>query len=112
VLAVVDSVVLAAALLVVIGMSWTTYTSGAQAIALLTAPDSLRGRVMSIYIGALLLGVLAGGPLNGWLAAVGGTPLAFSVVGAAGLVATGQAVLWLRSRPREQAPPDVTIANR
>jgi MFS family permease len=110
-LAVIDSVVLACVLLVLVGMSWTTYTSGAQSIALLTAPDSLRGRVMSIYIGALLLGVLAGGPLNGWLAAVGGTPLAFSVVGAAGLVATGLAASWLRSGPRQPVPPDVTIVN-
>jgi MFS family permease len=102
-LAPVHSAVLAGLLLVLIGAAWTTWAAEAQSISVLSAPDHLRGRVMSLYVGSLLVGVPVGGLLGGWLAAAGGTALAFSVSGAAGLAATGLAATSLRA-PAEDAP--------
>jgi MFS family permease len=99
-LAPVRSVALAAVLLALIGAAWTTWASQAQSIAVLGAPDRLRGRVISLFHFSLLLGVPFGGLLGGWLAGIGGTELAFSVAGSAGLMATGTAAVSLRRARR------------
>jgi len=84
-LALQHSVPAAAALLLVTGVCFTTWTANSEAILQLTAPDRLRGRVLGIYLWAF--GGLApfGGLLAGWLSEVGGTELAFSVAGLTGL---------------------------
>jgi predicted MFS family arabinose efflux permease len=99
-LAPVPSAVLAAFLLALIGAAWTTWASQAQSIAVLAAPDRLRGRVISLFHFSLLVGVPFGGLLGGWLASAGGTELAFSVAGSAGLLATGTAAFSLRHERR------------
>jgi len=73
----------AAVLLFATGLFFTTWTTSSQSIIQLTAPDHLRGRVLSIYLFAF--GGLApvGGLLAGWLSDVGGTQLAFLVAGIA-----------------------------
>ena len=108
-LAPVTTVLIAALLLLVVGGAWTTWASTAQSIAVLAAPDRLRGRVISLYNSALLVGVPLGGLLGGWLAGVGGTQLAFAVAGTAGLVATGGAAASLRRARR--ASPTARIAD-
>ena len=82
------SVVACAVLLFVTGVCFTVWTANSQSILQLTAPDHLRGRVLSLYLFAF--GGLAplGGLLAGWLAEAGGTDLAFFVAGVVGLAMT------------------------
>ena len=88
------TVVAAAALLFVTGVSFTLWTSNSQSILQLTAPDRLRGRVVSIYLFVFAGFAPLGGLLAGWLAHTGGTALAFLVAGVAGLAMT--ALGWLK----------------
>jgi len=80
-LALVPTVLTSAVLLGVIGVCFALWSATAQTILQLTAPDRMRGRMISLY--TFLFGGLApvGGLLSGWLAAVGGTRLAFLVAG-------------------------------
>ena len=90
-------------MLFVVGVCFTLWTANSQTILQLTAPDRLRGRVLSIYLFVFAGFAPLGGLLAGWLADVGGTRLAFSVAGAAGLaisVLAAASVRSLRSRPR------------
>jgi MFS family permease len=90
-----QSVGLSAVLLYLTGTAFTLWTSNSQSILQLTAPDHLRGRVLSIYLFAFAGVAPLGGLLAGWLADVGGTGLAFSVAGAAGLAMTALAARTL-----------------
>jgi MFS family permease len=82
---------LAAVFLFATGAFFTLESSNSQSILQLSAPDHLRGRVLSLYL--LAFGGLApvGGLVAGWLAEEGGVGLAFGVAGATGLA--GAAVL-------------------
>jgi MFS family permease len=86
---------LVAGLLFVTGVFFTIYTANANATVQLATPDYLRGRVLGIYFyawnGLAPLGAL----LVGWLCAVGGTELAFLVVGVAGLASVALSSRWL-----------------
>jgi MFS family permease len=92
-LAVQHTVVACALLLFVTGGCFTLWTANSQALLQLTAPDELRGRVVSLWLFAFAGLTPLGGLLAGWLADVGGTELAFSVTGgvslATSLVAAG-----------------------
>src|SRR3712207_7994255 len=57
---------------------YTTLFRSSQSILQLTAPDRLRGRVLSIYLFVFAGFAPLGGLLAGWLADVGGTRLARS----------------------------------
>src|SRR5262249_47628152 len=105
-LAPVQSDAAAAALLLVIGFCFSTWTANSQSILQLTAPDHLRGRVLSLYLFAFAGLSPVGGLLAGWLASVGGTELAFAVAGVAGLTATALATARLRDlrRPHRGGP--------
>ena len=87
-LAPVDTVLLAAALLFVVGICFTMWTANSQSVLQLSAPDHLRGRVLSLYLFAFAGLAPLGGLFAGWLSEVGGTQLAFLVAGATGLVMT------------------------
>jgi MFS family permease len=89
------SVLPAAALLLCAGLAFTLWSSNSQSILQLTAPDHLRGRVLSLYLFAFAGVAPLGGLFAGWLAEIGGTGLAFSVAGSAGLAMA--ALGWLRS---------------
>jgi len=69
------------ALLLVVGAAFSTWSATGQTMLQLTAPDALRGRVVSLYL--LVFGGFSpiGSVLSGWLAGVGGTRLAFLVTG-------------------------------
>jgi MFS family permease len=105
-LAPVQNVAVAGALLIVIGCCFSTWTANSQSILQLTAPDRLRGRVLGLYLLAFAGCSPLGGLLAGWLADVGGTRLAFSIAGAAGLAVTALAVARFRrvAPPRRPAP--------
>jgi MFS family permease len=85
-------------LLFLAGLAFTVWTSNANATLQLAAPDRLRGRIMGLYYFAFNGAGPAGGMLAGWLAAVGGTALAFSVAGTAAVTVTAIALGFLRSR--------------
>jgi MFS family permease len=87
-LAPLETVVACAALLFVVGVCFTMWTSNSQSLLQLTAPDHLRGRVLSLYLFAFAGLAPLGGLLAGWLSDVGGTQLAFLVAGSTGLLMT------------------------
>lgn len=87
-------------LLFLTGLAFTLWTSNANATLQLAAPDRLRGRVMGLYYVAFNGAGPAGGVLAGWLAATGGTALAFGVAGSAALAVTAAALALLHTRVR------------
>jgi MFS family permease len=103
----------AAPLLVVAGLAFTLWTSNANASLQLATPDRLRGRMMGFYYFAFNGAAPAGGLLAGWLAASGGTSLAFTVSGTAALLVAGGAFLVLSRAPgrlRPVVPPGTVSA--
>jgi MFS family permease len=95
-LAPVETTLVAALLLFVAGICFTTWSSASNSLVQLATPDHLRGRVIGIYFFAFAGTGTAGGILSGWLTAAGGTELAFAVAGIAGL--STSLYVWLRSR--------------
>jgi MFS family permease len=92
-----------ALLLFLTGVFFTTWTANSQSIVQLTAPDHLRGRVLSIYLFAFGGFAPLGGLLAGWLSDVGGTQLAFLVAGITCLAMTAYAFLaWPRQISEER----------
>ena len=97
-LAPLTSVWLCALLLFATGVCFTLWTSNANSILQLRAPDHLRGRVVSLYLWAFAGLAPLGGLFAGWLCDVGGTQLSFTVAGATGLVMAALAVRELSLR--------------
>ncbi|MDX6440074.1 MAG: hypothetical protein QOF45_2657 [Gaiellaceae bacterium] len=87
-LAPVTTVWACAVLLFVTGTCFTLWTSNANSILQLNAPDHLRGRVVSLYLWAFAGFAPIGGLFAGWLVDVGGTQLSFTVAGVTGLAMT------------------------
>jgi MFS family permease len=100
-LAPVENAYLAGILLVGVGVSFTLFTANANSLVQLAAPDHLRGRLIGIYLFAFVGVAPLGGLFAGWLAEVGGTPLAFSV---AGVVSLGTIALANFRRQRAAQP--------
>jgi MFS family permease len=88
----------AAPFLFAAGLAFTLWTSNANSTLQLATPDRLRGRVMGLYFFAFNGAGPAGGMLAGWLAAVGGTALAFTVAGSAALAVSAVGVALLGRR--------------
>jgi MFS family permease len=101
-LALPQSVWSAAALLALVGISFSLWSSTSQAMLQLSAPDALRGRVLSLYL--LVFGGLQpiGSLLSGWLASIGGTSLAFLVAGASLSVVAVYDVVRIRILKEEE----------
>ena len=93
-LAPVTNAVLAAVLLFAIGISFTLFTTNANALIQLGAPDHLRGRMIGIYLFAFVGIAPVGGLFTGWLAELGGTELAFAVAGVTSLATIGVASMY------------------
>ncbi len=97
------SVIASLLLLFVGGLSFTLWSANANTLLQLEAPDHLRGRVIGLYFYAFVGTGALGGLLAGWLAASGGTLLAFLVSGGIAVVSTVCAAFALgftRARPR------------
>jgi MFS family permease len=92
-----------AVLLFATGVCFTLWTSNANSILQLRAPDHLRGRVVSLYLWAFAGLAPLGGLFAGWLCEIGGTQLSFAVAGTTGLVMAALAVRELSQR-RAAAP--------
>jgi MFS family permease len=101
-LGLVDGAFVAGALLIGIGVCFTLFTANANALVQLGAPDHLRGRMIGLYLFAFIGLAPIGGLLTGWLADVGGTPLAFGIAGATSL-ATVAIAYFLHARTHESA---------
>jgi MFS family permease len=96
-LAFVHSVDVALVLLLLLGMSFSFFTSSANALVQLASPPHLRGRVMSLYLFAFAGLAPIGGLVAGFLAEQGGTELAFGLAGLAGLLVIAWAAYALFS---------------
>ncbi len=92
-LAPVHSAAVAGLLLVAVGVCFTLFTANANALVQLGAPDHLRGRLIGLYLFAFVGLAPLGGLLAGWLADLGGTPLAFAVAGATAILSLGLAAV-------------------
>jgi len=101
------SVWLACALLFTAGVSFTTWSSNANSIVQLAAPNHLRGRVIGLYFFAFAGTGSLGGLISGWLVHVGGTRLALLV---AGVAAIGSSVVVGHLLRTERAPMRVEEA--
>jgi MFS family permease len=109
VLATQDTVVAASVVLFGLGICFVFWTASSESILQLTAPDHMRGRVMSLYMftfgGVSPLGAL----LAGWLAEVGGVSFALYASAAATAAVGFLAFVALRrsgavaARPRGEA---------
>ena len=97
------SLVPAVALLFCAGVCFTLYTANSNALLQLRAPDHLRGRVIGFYYFAFNGLAPLGGILTGWLAATGGTELAFAVAGGVTALVAAAALPQL-PRLRRAAP--------
>ena len=80
------NVAIACLLLVLAGVSFTTWSSNANSIVQLAAPDHLRGRVIGLYFFAFAGTGSLGGLISGALIHIGGTALAFGVAGVVAIV--------------------------
>jgi len=97
-----SSVAACALFLLAAGMCFTLWSANSNSLLQLTAPDHMRGRVLSLYLLAFHGLAPAGGPLIGWLIQVGGTDLAFQV---AGVSALAMAAFLLPKRPFSTPQP-------
>jgi MFS family permease len=99
---------LAAVFLFATGAFFTLKSANIQSLLQLSAPDHLRGRVLSLYL--LAFGGLApiGGLFAGWLAEEGGIGLAFGVAGTTGLA--GAAFLAASQRGAPSLQPSLRAA--
>ena len=91
-----STVAACAGFLLVAGMCFTLWSANSNSLLQLSAPDHLRGRVLSLYLFAFHGLAPAGGPLIGWLIQVGGTDLAFQLAGGSALA---MAAIAARSTP-------------
>jgi MFS family permease len=98
------SVLPCAILLFATGTCFTLWTSNANSLLQLRAPDHLRGRVVSLYLWAFAGLAPLGGLFAGWLCEIGGTRLSFAVAGVTGLVMAAFAMRELAATRRPVAP--------
>ena len=88
-----------------IGAFFTLWTSNSQSILQLSAPDHLRGRILSLYLLSFAGLAPLGGLLMGWLSELGGTDLAFFVAGGTGIAMVAAAYLRGRTLARPAPAP-------
>jgi MFS family permease len=101
-LAPIRNVTAVAVLLFIVGLSFTFWMANTQSILQLSAPDHLRGRVISLFFFAWAGVAPVSALLAGWLSHVGGTELAVGLAGLAGLTTTGIAAARARGLRRER----------
>jgi MFS family permease len=100
----------AAVLLFLTGVCFTLWTANSSATLQLSAPDHLRGRVVSLFLFAFAGFAPLGGLLAGWLVDVGGTELAFVVAGLVGLAMTAYGWIGLPFAGRGARPKPAPAA--
>lgn len=106
------STVLAAALLFVCGVFFTSYTTNSNSAIQLASPDHIRGRVLALYYYAWNGLAPLGAVLVGWLCDRGGTELALTVGGACTLAITVAGAVAIKRPPRPLRPAAVSVAEQ
>ena len=112
-IAVDTNIAIACLLLVLAGVSFTTWSSNANSIVQLAAPDHLRGRVIGLYFFAFAGTGSLGGLIAGSLIHLGGTRLAFGVAGIVAIVsalAIGRLLRPKAAQMRAEEPTAERIA--
>ncbi|PVZ13212.1 MFS transporter [Actinomycetospora cinnamomea] len=99
------SYALVALLLVPTGAAQLLFTSAANAAVQLGVDESVRGRVMGLWMVVLLGGTPVGGPALGWLAAELGGRAPLVLGGAASALVALLAGLWVVLRRRREGQP-------
>jgi MFS family permease len=102
-----ETFVVACALLFVAGVSFTLWMANTQSLLQLTAPDHLRGRVLSLWLFAFAGSAPLGGLVAGWLTEIGGTELSFAVGGVASLLVAAA----MLARPWQRLAPAGRLAD-
>ena len=103
ILAPVHTTALAAGLLFLCGIAFTSYTANSNAAIQLASPDHIRGRVLGLYYYAWNGLAPFGALLVGWMCDTGGTELAFAVGGTCGIAMSVLGALAIR--PPRRRPP-------
>lgn len=100
------SYALTALLLIPTGLGQLVFTTAANAAVQLGVTESMRGRVMGIYMLVLLGGTPVGGPVLGWLAEVlgGRAPLVIGGVATVATVLIAAALLAVQARRVARRP--------
>jgi MFS family permease len=90
------SLVAAGAILAMIGIAFTLFTSNSNSTLQQHVPDHLRGRVLSLYAYVFFGTAPIGGVLTGWLSQRSGTGVTLAIAGgiAAAAAAAATAVWW------------------
>jgi MFS family permease len=101
-LAPVHGVVLAAILLFVCGVFFTSYTANSNAAIQLASPDHLRGRVLGLYYYAWNGLAPFGAVIVGWLCDHGGTELAFGIGGVSAIAMTLLGAFAIKRPPQRR----------
>ena len=116
--AVMPSIWLGAAALVVVGMCSIAYTSLANSVLQLESSPQMRGRVMAFWTIAVLGSSTLGGPVVGWVGQTFGAHWALALGGLAAVAAAGLGASGLRQgQPKAQeveraaAPGGLSIEN-
>ena len=93
-------------LMAAVGFGAILMAATANTMIQLTVPDSLRGRVMSVYTTIFAGSTPIGGPLIGGLASVAGIAVATAIGGALSLAVGLAALVWTRrlrlGRPKDE----------
>jgi MFS family permease len=103
------SVLACVSLLLLVGISYTLYTSNSNAMVQLASPGHLQGRVTALYSYIFTGSSPIGALIAGGLSETGGTELAFLVAGGVSLAAALTAILYVSpglSRPRPAVAAD------
>jgi MFS family permease len=100
---------LAAALLFVCGLFFTSYTANSNAAIQLASADHIRGRVLGLYYYAWNGLAPMGALLVGFMCDRGGTELAFAVGGASALAMTALGALAIKRPPRRLHARTATV---
>ena len=98
---------LTAVLLIPTGLGQLVFTTAANAAVQLGVSESMRGRVMGLYVLVLLGGTPLGGPVLGWMAEVWGgrAPLVVGGVLTVATVVVAAGLLALQARRARSAVP-------
>jgi MFS family permease len=102
-----ETFVVACVLLFIAGVSFTLWMSNTQSLLQLTAPDHLRGRILSLWLFAFAGSAPLGGLVAGWLTDIGGTELSFAVGGVASLLVAAA----MLARPWQRLAPAGRLAD-
>ncbi|WP_201276628.1 MFS transporter [Marisediminicola senii] len=93
--AVLPSLWMFAAALVLIGVAAQTFMTTANGLVQLSTDAAVRGRVMAIYMAIFMGGTPIGAPVVGWIANEFGPRWSLVAGGAAGLIACAVGIGWL-----------------